>query len=221
LKIELIEVPPMNNSAVILPTNLESFTDQVLPVFAAIVGIVVYSTFVFKFYRFLATRDLIDVDFTQYSDGFTGFLKRLVNGILLIIQNILFAPFLISFWVLILAVILTLLSGGGDLYWNVLVATSIVGSVRVISYFSEDLSRDVAKMLPFAVLGVFLVDAGSFNWDAVSTLWGQLDVFAISFASSMVLVVLLETILRILSTLKQIIWPHEIQPVDDELVHYE
>jgi len=219
LKIELIEVPPMNNSAVILPTNLESFTDQVLPVFAAIVGIVVYSTFVFKFYRFLATRDLIDVDFTQYSDGFTGFLKRLVNGILLIIQNILFAPFLISFWVLILAVILTLLSGGGDLYWNVLVATSIVGSVRVISYFSEDLSRDVAKMLPFAVLGVFLVDAGSFNWDAVSTLWGQLDVFAISFASSMVLVVLLETILRILSTLKQIIWPHEIQPVDDELVH--
>jgi len=211
----------MNNSAVILPTNLESFTDQVLPVFAAIVGIVVYSTFVFKFYRFLATRDLIDVDFTQYSDGFTGFLKRLVNGILLIIQNILFAPFLISFWVLILAVILTLLSGGGDLYWNVLVATSIVGSVRVISYFSEDLSRDVAKMLPFAVLGVFLVDAGSFNWDAVSTLWGQLDVFAISFASSMVLVVLLETILRILSTLKQIIWPHEIQPVDDEFVHYE
>jgi len=211
----------MNNSAVILPTNLESFTDQVLPVFAAIVGIVVYSTFVFKFYRFLATRDLIDANLSQYSEGFTGFLKRLVNGILLIIQNILFAPFLISFWVLILAVILTLLSGGGDLYWNVLVATSIVGSVRVISYFSEDLSRDVAKMLPFAVLGVFLVDAGSFNWDAVSTLWGQLDVFAISFASSMVLVVLLETILRILSTLKQIIWPHEIQPVDDELVHYE
>jgi hypothetical protein len=211
----------MNNSAVVLPTNLESFTDQVLPVFAAIVGIVVYSTFVFKFYRFLASRDLIDVDFSQYSEGFTGFLKRLVNGILLIIQNILFAPFLISFWVLILAVILTLLSGGDDLYWNVLVATSIVGSVRVISYFSEDLSRDVAKMLPFAVLGVFLVDAGSFNWDAVSTLWGQLDVFAISFASSMVLVVLLETILRILSTLKQIIWPQEIQFVEDEIVDYE
>ncbi|HIG20215.1 MAG TPA: hypothetical protein EYQ78_05530 [Candidatus Poseidoniales archaeon] len=211
----------MNNSAVILPTNLESFTDQVLPVFAAIAGIVVYSTFVFKFYRFLATRDLIDANLSQYSEGFTGFMKRLVNGILLIIQNILFAPFLISFWVLILAVILTLLSGGDDLYWNVLVATSIVGSVRVISYFSEDLSRDVAKMLPFAVLGVFLVDAGSFNWDAVSKLWGQLDVFAISFASSMVLVVLLETILRILSTLKQIIWPHEIPHVEDERIHNE
>jgi len=146
----------MSNQTATLPTDFESFTEQVLPAFAAIVGIVLYSTFVFKFYRFLAKKDLIDADFSQYSQGFTGFMKRLIDGLLLIVQNILFAPFLISFWVLILAVILTLLSGGDDLYWNVLVATSVVGSVRVISYFSEDLARDVAKMLPFAVLGVFL-----------------------------------------------------------------
>ena len=205
----------MSNQTATLPTDLDSFTDQVLPAFAAIIGIVIYSTFVFKFYRFLAKKDLIDADFSQYSDGFTGFMKRLIDGLLLIVQNILFAPFLISFWVLILAVILTLLSGGDDLYWNVLVATSVVGSVRVISYFSEDLARDVAKMLPFAVLGVFLVDSGSFNWNAVSILWGQLDEFAISFASSMVLVVLLETALRILSTLKDIISPPEIAIADE------
>ena len=207
----------MSNQTATLPTDLDSFTDQVLPAFAAIIGIVIYSAFVFKFYRFLAKKDLIDADFSQYSDGFTGFMKRLIDGLLLIVQNILFAPFLISFWVLILAVILTLLSGGDDLYWNVLVATSVVGSVRVISYFSEDLARDVAKMLPFAVLGVFLVDSGSFNWNAVSILWGQLDEFAISFASSMVLVVLLETALRILSTLKDIISPPEIAIADENL----
>jgi hypothetical protein len=96
-----------------------------------------------------------------------------------------------------------------------LVATSVVGAVRVISYFSEDLARDVAKMLPFAVLGVFLVDAGSFNWDAVSILWDQLGEFAISFASSMTLVVLLETALRILDTIKQIISPPDTYLLDE------
>ena len=197
--------------------NFDSFVAEVLPVFAAIVGIVIYSTFVFKFYRFLASKDLIDVDFSQYSEGFTGFLKRLVNGILVIVQYILFTPFLISFWTLILAIILTLLSGGDDLYWNVLVATSMVGSVRVISYFSEDLSRDVAKMLPFAVLGVFLVDSGSFNWGAVSTFWSQLDEFAVSFGSSMILVALLETTLRILDTLRQIFFPPDslVEPMNE------
>jgi Na+/serine symporter len=83
----------------------------------------------------------------------------------------------------------------------------MVGSVRVISYFSEDLSRDVAKMLPFAVLGVFLVDSGAFNWTAVSTLWSQLDEFSVSFGSSMLLVVILETTLRILDTLRHIFFP--------------
>ena len=190
-----------------IPTDFESFAVQVLPTFAAILGIVLYSTFVYRFYRYLAKKDLIDADFSQYSEGFTGFMKRLVDGIMLIVQNILFAPFLISFWVLILAIILTLLSGGDDLYWNVLVATSVVGAVRVISYFSEDLARDVAKMLPFAVLGVFLVDSGAFNWEAVSLLWDQLDDFAISFASSMLLVIILETTLRVIVTLKQIISP--------------
>ena len=190
-----------------IPTDFESFAVQVLPTFAAILGIVLYSAFVYRFYRYLAKKDLIDADFSQYSEGFTGFMKRLVDGIMLIVQNILFAPFLISFWVLILAIILTLLSGGDDLYWNVLVATSVVGAVRVISYFSEDLARDVAKMLPFAVLGVFLVDSGAFNWEAVSLLWDQLDDFAISFASSMLLVIILETTLRVIVTLKQIISP--------------
>jgi len=203
------------DSSSISSINFDSFVAEVLPVFAAIVGIVIYSTFVFKFYRFLASKDLIDVDFSQYSEGFTGFLKRLVNGILVIVQYILFTPFLISFWTLILAIILTLLSGGDDLYWNVLVATSMVGSVRVISYFSEDLSRDVAKMLPFAVLGVFLVDSGSFNWGAVSTFWSQLDEFAVSFGSSMILVALLETTLRILDTLRQIFSPPD--PSDEFL----
>lgn len=190
-----------------IPTDFESFAVQVLPTFAAILGIVLYSAFVYRFYRYLAKKDLIDADFSQYSEGFSGFMKRLVDGIMLIVQNILFAPFLISFWVLILAIILTLLSGGDDLYWNVLVATSVVGAVRVISYFSEDLARDVAKMLPFAVLGVFLVDSGAFNWEAVSLLWDQLDDFAISFASSMLLVIILETTLRVTVTLKQIISP--------------
>ena len=203
------------DSSSISSINFDSFVAEVLPVFGAIVGIVIYSTFVFKFYRFLASKDLIDVDFSQYSEGFTGFLKRFVDGILIIIQYILFTPFLISFWTLILAVILTLLSGGEDLYWNVLVATSMVGSVRVISYFSEDLSRDVAKMLPFAVLGVFLVDSGAFNWNAVSELWSQLDEFATSFGSSMLLVVILETILRILDTLRQIFSPPD--PSDEFL----
>jgi hypothetical protein len=71
-------------------------------------------------------------------------------------------------------------------------------------------------MLPFAVLGVFLVDSGSFNWSAISIFWSQLNEFTVSFASSMILVVILETVLRIIDTLSQIFFPPppSIEPLE-------
>ena len=34
------------------------------------------------------------------------------------------------------------------------------------AYYNEDLSRDLAKILPFAVLGIFLIDASFFDMNA-------------------------------------------------------
>ena len=45
-------------------------------------------------------------------------------------------------------------------------------AVRVTSYYTEDLSRDLAKMLPFALLGIFLIDLLYFD---IETTLGLLD----------------------------------------------
>ena len=36
----------------------------------------------------------------------------------------------------------------------ILISMSVVTAVRVTAYFSEDLSRDLARILPFALLGI-------------------------------------------------------------------
>ena len=38
-----------------------------------------------------------------------------------------------------------------------------VATIRVTAYYNEDLSRDLAKILPFAVLALFVIDASFFN----------------------------------------------------------
>ena len=40
---------------------------------------------------------------------------------------------------------------------------AVLAAVRVTSYYTEDLSRDIAKMLPFALLGIFLIDLRYFE----------------------------------------------------------
>jgi len=147
-----------------LPSNMSEveelfqiIIEESYPTLGAIVAISVYSVFVFIFYRALAKRDLITLNLNHYSDNLSGRVRKYARTILFVLQYIVVVPVLITFWTLVLAIILTLLSPDADHSRNALIATSVVGAVRILSYWTEDLSRDVAKMLPFGVLGVFLV----------------------------------------------------------------
>ena len=50
-----------------------------------------------------------------------------------------------------------------------LLATSfvLVVAIRFTAYYSEDLSKDVAKMLPFAILGLVVVNPTFFNYEDI------------------------------------------------------
>ena len=136
---------------------IDDFIAESFPTLMAIIAIAAYSGFVFMFYRLLARRDILSLDLSKYNQTMTGKIRAFFRTAAWLIQYALAIPILIAFWTVVMAVILTLLADGNDHARNALIATSVVGSVRILSYWTEDLSRDVAKMLPFAVLGVFLV----------------------------------------------------------------
>ena len=183
---------------------LVDFGRETYPTLMAIIAIAVYSGFVFMFYRILAKKDLLTLDLSKYADDFGGKVKKYLRSMLFVVQYIVVVPILIAFWTLVLAVILTLLSDSSDHSRNALIATSVVGAVRILAYWTEDLSRDVAKMLPFAVLGVYLVSSTSVQWSEFLELLESLPELAKSFFSSLVLLAILETLLRIVSTLRRI-----------------
>ncbi len=199
-----MEFPESKEEAISLLTN---FAIDTYPTLMAILSIAAYSSFVFMFYRILAKRDLVTLDLSKYADDFKGKMQKFLRSVLFLVQYIVLIPLLISFWTLVLATILTLLSDGADHSRNALIATSVVGAVRILSYWTEDLSRDVAKMLPFAVLGVFLVDSTSVQWSQFEDLVGNLPGLAESFYTSMALLVILETLLRISHSLGNRLYP--------------
>ena len=98
-----------------------------------------------------------------------------------------------------------MLSPDADHSRNALIATSVVGAVRILSYWTEDLSRDVAKMLPFGVLGVFLVGDAQVQISEIEELFSGLNEIATSFVSSLFLITILEIILRFSAAMISII----------------
>jgi hypothetical protein len=199
--VSYVDIPTTQDEVLEL---LVDFGRETYPTLMAIIAIAVYSGFVFMFYRILAKKDLLTLDLSKYADDFGGKVKKYLRSVLFVIQYVVIVPVLIAFWTLVLAVILTLLSDSTDHARNALIATSVVGAVRILAYWTEDLSRDVAKMLPFAVLGVYLVSSTSVQWNEFRELLESLPELAKSFFSSLVLLAILETLLRIVSTLSRI-----------------
>ncbi|MBU0615914.1 MAG: hypothetical protein KJ601_07515 [Nanoarchaeota archaeon] len=167
------------------------------PLVLFVVGIVAYAFFVFKFYRFLASRDIFDLNLQQYSGKGTGFFVKLLKLILYCIEYLLLFPLFSFFWFGIITALLAFLSKSNDISGILLIAMALVAAVRITAYFTEDLSKDLAKMLPFALLGVFLVDISYFSFQGSLEVLKQLPEMWKTIVYYLGFTILLEFVLRI------------------------
>ena len=125
--------------------------------------IAVYAIFIWKFYRFLAKRDILELNLRKYNTTTHPVLNKLVASGFFLLEYVIILPLLILIWFAILSVFLLLLSSQNQEVANILlISASIVAAIRITSYFSEDLSKDLAKIFPFTVLGVFLLNPDFF-----------------------------------------------------------
>lgn len=173
------------------------------PLFLFIVGIFIYSLFIFRFYKFLAKRDVFELNLQDHSKSFLGFLGTLLNGIFYIIEYILILPFFAFFWFAVLALVLAMLSKS-NVESILLVAMALVGSVRMTAYYNEELSKDLAKMLPFALLGIFLVDVSFFSFQSSLETLKQFPLHWKQMLYYLGFILVLETLLRIVYAITSI-----------------
>ena len=145
--------------------NIDDAIDLLWPAATYVLGIAVYALFVFKFYRFVASRDMFELDLSKYEESrhqwVRGFLQLVMYGA----KYVILFPAFAFFWFAVLTLILTFLSRGQPFADILLIALATVSAIRVTAYYNEDLSRDLAKILPFAVLAIFLIDASFFKID--------------------------------------------------------
>ena len=143
--------------------SLDDGLNLLWPVATYVIGMVAYAVFIFKFYRFLAARDMFALDLSKYKESRHAWLRSILHVVMYVIQYLIVFPAFAFFWFAVLTVILSILSKDRAISDIFIIALATVSAIRVVAYYNEDLSRDVAKMLPFAVLGLFLVDASFFE----------------------------------------------------------
>jgi hypothetical protein len=187
--------------------NLEMIT----PLASYSLGMAVYAVFIWHFYRFLAKRDIFNFHTEKYTDkqgkltfkGIIGFTSYLINYLIII-------PISTFFWFAVLAAFLLFMAKQQPINQILLVSMAIIAATRITAYYNEDLSRDMAKMLPFTLLGIFIIDPSFFSLDLVFTRIKEIPTFLTAILNYVVFTVALEFTLRLIVTIKQLVKPNKM-----------
>jgi len=79
-----------------------------------------------------------------------------------------------------------------------LVSACIVGAIRITAYYSEDLSKEFAKLFPFTILAVAFITPGFLNVQGLVSKLSDIDILFNDVIFYLVVIMALELILRLL-----------------------
>jgi hypothetical protein len=127
-----------------------------------IIGIAIYSLFVWYFYRYISQRDLFPRLFSvifQHKQDENA--PKVMNIVFAAVYAILF-PLVIFVWFVPLAFFVFLIGEDMPFQMALFISLAIIGVVRILTYYREEAAKEVSKMIPYAILSFFLTSLAVF-----------------------------------------------------------
>ncbi len=177
-------------------TSLPTWAQNFVNLFFLILLVFLYSFFVWKFYRFVAKKNIFGLDLNQYNKTEHPFFTKVFAGGFYFLEYIIILPFMIFFWFAIFTLFLILLTDSLEVGTLLTVAAVIVATIRLSCYYKEDLAKDLAKLLPFTLLAVSLLNQSSFNFERILSHFAAIPSYFNKILIYLLFIVLLEVVLR-------------------------
>lgn len=127
------------------------------PMIVFIVGMVIYSIFIFKFYNFISRKSIFTFTGGKYSEH--AGLKKFAYSI----EYLFLFPIVAFIWFFVISLILTMVSGSIAISSVFLISMSVLATIRFTAYYNENLSKDIAKLLPLSLLAILLFDISNIS----------------------------------------------------------
>lgn len=156
--------------------------------------IAIYSVLIYHFYRYVARRDCFKKREYKYS--------KLISTL----KYLFLFPFIAVIFFLGFSLMLLFLAK--DLNVDIVLSTAfaVILAIRITSYYTGDLPKDVAKMLPFALLGVFLVSPSFFEIKDITARVNKIPELINVALSFIIFIIITEWILRFILTVKHAVF---------------
>ena len=175
------------NNSIIGPTieTLSALGDSLLIRLAFFtIVILAYSLFVFYSYKFFSKKNLFEFNFNEYLYTIHPTISSFFGFFVYLVEYILVLPFLVIIWFGFYSIFLLILAKNLDIQTVLLVSAALITSIRISSFVSQNLSQDLAKMLPFTLLALAITGERFFSIEflferlsSIPSLLGSLPIY--------------------------------------------
>jgi len=183
-----------------------------LELFFFTLGLFVYAFFVWQFYKRLAKRDLFTLELDQYDllpDSDMKTLKKAGSSLAYILKYLILFPLYVAFWFAVLSLFLFILAKEVAVRQIILMSTALISTIRMASYYKEELASDLAKLLPFVFLALFLTEPSFFSLDILYNRFQQLPTLTSVVIEFFTFTIVFEWILRLGYGIKRLFYYEE------------
>lgn len=163
------------------------------------IGMVLYGIFIWHLYRFIARREIFPFRLQKYMST----ERKILNAAAYILENLVIFPILVFLWFGLFSLFMFFLAKDLTVATVLLVSMALVATIRITSYYNEDLSKDIGKLIPFALLAIFLVAPGFFSIELVEDRIAEVFSFGEDILKFAAFTVTVEWVLRILYLIKK------------------
>lgn len=162
--------------------------------------VVVYAIFVWKFYKSISRKNFLGLDLNKYNKSRESFGTKLIAGFLYFIEYIIISPLIIFMGYFVFTFFMIIFTQNQETSQILTVSAVVIAAIRMTSYYKEELSQDLAKLLPFTLLAVALLNPNTFlqtqYFEAVITNLTQIPSLLSQIISYLFFIIILEIILR-------------------------
>ncbi len=165
------------------------------------IGMVIYGIFIWHFYQIIARRDIVSLGEEKIKTG-----AKVVSISAYILKYIIVFPLIIFVWFFVYSMFMFFLAPEVEIKFVFMVVISLVIAIRISAYYKEDLARDLAKMIPFAILAIFLSTGVFFTLEQLQDRVSELVPFLLTVVQFVIIAIVVEAILRGIYLIKRRAW---------------
>jgi hypothetical protein len=177
----------------ILPFWAKNFVN----LFLIAMVIFIYGVFIWKFYRFIAKKNILELNLKKYNKYAHPTLEKTLGGIYYFLEYLIILPLLVFVWFAIFTLFLVLLTENLELNTLLIISVTVIVAIRLAAYYKEDLAKDLAKLLPFTLLGVSLTQNTMFSFSRILGQISGLSEFFNHIIVYLLFIIVIEFVLRV------------------------